>query len=121
MSDWESRAIERIKLFGEGTRLEHIYSAPMDTDETRLELLRKDCAQVEIAIPELQKDLNDAYADCRDSDQQVENLHADVQNAQGQVQGLVELVHHVRGIPGLPEEARLALARVQLSGAIIKA
>ena len=56
MSDWESLAIERIKLFGEGTRFEHIYSAPTDTDETRLELLRKDCAQVEIAIAEIQSE-----------------------------------------------------------------
>ena len=65
--------------------------------------------------------LNELYTDSRDSDQQVENLHADVQNALGQVEGLVELVLHVRSIPGLPEEARSALARVQRSGGILKA
>lgn len=121
MSEWESRAVERVRLFGEGARLEDIYSAPMDTDESRLELLRKDCAQVELAIAELRNELNELYIDNRDSDQEVENLHADVQNALGQVQGLAELILHVRSIPGLPEEARLALARVHRSGAIAKA
>lgn len=121
MSDWESRAVERIKLFAEGTPLEHIYSAPTDTDRTRFELLRKDCAQVEVALAALKQEVDDTYTDYLNRDQQVEELNAEVQNAKGEIQGLVELVHDVRDIPGLSAEARAALARVQRSGLIGKA